>query len=78
MKRFFNYASLLMAAVVLFSCQGTVDPDQIEPNPDPNPEKPTPEKPKPEPEDLELKLTASRNLVQVNVDEVILTVYLGE
>ena len=78
MKRFFNYASLLMAAVVLFSCQGTVDPDQIEPNPDPNPEKPTPEKPKPEPEDLELKLTASRNLVQVNVDEVILTVYLGD
>ena len=73
MKRFFNYASLLMAAVVLFSCQGTVDPDQIEPNPDPNPEKP-----KPEPEDLELKLTASRNLVQVNVDEVILTVYLGD
>ena len=78
MKRFFNYASLLMAAVVLFSCQGTVDPDQIEPNPDPNPEKPTPEKPKPEPEDLELKLTASRNLVQVNVDEVILTVSLGD
>ena len=78
MKRFFNYASLLMAAVVLFSCQGTVDPDQIEPNPDPNPEKPIPEKPKPEPEDLELKLTASRNLVQVNVDEVILTVYLGD
>ena len=78
MKRFFNYASLLMAAVVLFSCQGTVDPDQIEPNPDPNPEKPTPEKPKPEPEDLELKLIASRNLVQVNVDEVILTVYLGD
>ena len=78
MKRFFNYASLLMAAVVLFSCQGTVDPDQIEPNPDPNPEKPTPEKPKPEPEDLELKLTASRNRVQVNVDEVILTVYLGD
>ena len=66
MKNLFKYASLLMAAAMLFSCEGTVDPD----GPTPGPE--------PEPENLELKIASDRNLVQTGVDEATITVTLGE
>lgn len=67
MKTIFKYASLLMAAAMLFSCHGTVDPVGPEPGPDPV-----------EPEDLELKITSDKNLIQTNVDEAVITVTLGD
>lgn len=67
MKTIFKYASLLMAAAMLFSCHGTVDPVGPEPGPDPV-----------EPEDLELKITSDKNLIQTNVDEAAITVTLGD
>lgn len=76
MKSVFKYASLLMAAVMLFSCQGTIDPEQGGENPDGPSEKPTPEKPTPE--DLTLRIISDRNLVQTNVDVATITVTLGE
>ena len=59
MKNLFKYASLLMAAAMLFSCRGTIDPEGQEPGPDQpgNEVKYT------------LKLTSDRNLIQTNVDE---------
>ena len=66
MKNLFKYASLLMAAAMLFSCEGTVDPDGPTPGPEPEPEK------------LELKIASDRNLVQTGVDEATITVTLGE
>lgn len=68
MKNLFKYASLLMAAVMLFSCNGTIDPSQGEPGPGPDPT----------PEDLTLKIVSDRNLVQTNVDVAVLTVTLGD
>ena len=68
MKNLFKYASLLMAAAMLFSCEGTVDPDGPTPGPGPGPE----------PENLELKIASDRNLVQTGVDEATITVTLGE
>lgn len=76
MKSIFKYASLLMAAVMLFSCQGTIDPEQGGENPDGPSEKPTPEKPTPE--DLTLRIISDRNLVQTNVDVATITVTLGD
>lgn len=70
MKNLFKYASLLMAAVMLFSCNGTIDPSQQEPEPGPGPE--------PTPENLTLKIVSDRNLVQTNVDVATLTVTLGD
>lgn len=70
MKTIFKYASLLMAAAMLFSCHGTVDPVGPEPGPEPGPG--------PEPEDLELKITSDKNLIQTNVDEAVITVTLGD
>lgn len=67
MKTIFKYASLLMAAAMLFSCHGTVDPVGPEPGPDPV-----------EPEDLELKIISDKNLIQTNVDEATITVTLGD
>lgn len=72
MKTIFKYASLLMAAAMLFSCHGTVDPVGPEPGPEPEPG------PGPEPENVELKITSDKNLIQTNVDEAVLTVTLGE
>lgn len=76
MKNLMKYASLLMAAVMLFSCQGTIDPEQGGDNPDDPTVKPTPDNPKPE--DLTLKISSDRNLVQTNVDVATITVTLGE
>lgn len=76
MKNIFKYASLLMAAVMLFSCQGTIDPEQSGENPDVPSGKPTPEKPTPE--DLTLRIISDRNLVQTNVDVATITVTLGD
>lgn len=76
MKNLMKYASLLMAAVMLFSCQGTIDPEQGGVNPDDPTVKPTPDNPKPE--DLTLKISSDRNLVQTNVDVATITVTLGE
>lgn len=73
MKNIFKYASLLMAAVMLFSCQGTIDPSQDGPGDDPDPVDPTPT-----PENLTLKLMSDRNLLQANVDVATLTVTLGD
>lgn len=70
MKNLFKYASLLMAAAMLFSCEGTVDPDGPTPGPEPGPG--------PEPENLELKIASDKNLVQTGVDEATITVTLGE
>ena len=72
MKNIFKYASLLMAAAMLFSCHGTIDPETQDPEPGPGPG------PDPTPENLELKLTSDRNLIQTNVDAATLTVTLGE
>lgn len=72
MKNLFKYASLLMAAVMLFSCNGTIDPSQQEPEPGPGPG------PEPTPENLTLKIVSDRNLVQTNVDVATLTVTLGD
>lgn len=72
MKNIFKYASLLMAAAMLFSCHGTIDPETQDPEPGPGPG------PDPTPENLELKLTSDRNLIQTNVDTATLTVTLGE
>ena len=71
MKSIFKYASLLMAAAMLFSCHGTVDPVGPEPGPDPGPDPVTPE-------DVELKITSDKNLIQTNVDEAVITVTLGD
>jgi hypothetical protein len=71
MKTIFKYASLLMAAAMLFSCHGTVDPEGQEPGPDPGPGPVTPE-------DVELKITCDKNLIQTNVDEATITVTLGD
>ena len=71
MKTIFKYASLLMAAAMLFSCHGTVDPVGPEPGPDPGPDPVTPE-------DVELKITSDKNLIQTNVDEAVITVTLGD
>lgn len=71
MKTIFKYASLLMAAAMLFSCHGTVDPVGPEPGPDPGPGPVTPE-------DVELKITCDKNLIQTNVDEATITVTLGD
>ena len=76
MKNIFKYASLLMAAVMLFSCHGTIDPEQGGENPDGPSGKPTPEKPTPE--DLILRIISDRNLVQTNVDVATITVTLGD
>lgn len=73
MKSIFKYASLLMAAVMLFSCQGTIDPSQDGPGDGPDPVDPTPT-----PENLTLKLMSDRNLLQANVDVATLTVTLGD
>lgn len=73
MKNIFKYASLLMAAVMLFSCQGTIDPSQDGPGDGPDPVDPTPT-----PENLTLKLMSDRNLLQANVDVATLTVTLGD
>lgn len=73
MKSIFKYASLLMAAVMLFSCQGTIDPSQDGPGYGPDPVDPTPT-----PENLTLKLMSDRNLLQANVDVATLTVTLGD
>lgn len=73
MKNIFKYASLLMAAVMLFSCQGTIDPSQDGPGDGPDPVDPTPT-----PENLTLKLVSDRNLLQANVDVATLTVTLGD
>lgn len=73
MKSIFKYASLLMAAVMLFSCQGTIDPSQDGPGDGPDPVGPTPT-----PENLTLKLMSDRNLLQANVDVATLTVTLGD
>ncbi|MBR5300874.1 MAG: Omp28-related outer membrane protein [Bacteroidales bacterium] len=70
MKYIFKYASLLMAAAMLFSCHGTIDPEGQDPEPGPGID--------PTPENLELKLTSDRNLVQTNVDVATLTVTLGD
>lgn len=81
MKNLMKYASLLMAAVMLFSCQGTIDPEQGGGNPDDPTVKPTPDNPNPDnpkPEDLTLKISSDRNLVQTNVDVATITVTLGE
>ena len=72
MKNIFKYASLLMAAAMLFSCHGTIDPETQDPEPGPGPG------PDPTPENLELKLTSDRNLIQTNVDVATLTVTLGD
>lgn len=74
MKNLFKYASLLMAAAMLFSCSGTVDPtvgqdDPDKPNNGQNPDKP---------EDLTLVLTSDKTLIQTNVEEATLTLTLGE
>lgn len=66
MKNLFKYASLLMAAAMLFSCRGTIDPEGDEPIDPVNPE------------DLELKITSNKNLIQTNVDEATITVTLGD
>lgn len=62
-----------MAAVMLFSCQGTIDPSQDGPGDGPDPVDPTPT-----PENLTLKLMSDRNLLQANVDVATLTVTLGD
>lgn len=88
MKNILKYASLLIAAVMLIACEGTVDPEQNQPD-GPNTEKPDNNKPDnpgtgdngqqtPDPEDLTLKIVSDRNLVQTNVDVAVLTVTLGD
>lgn len=62
-----------MAAVMLFSCQGTIDPSQGGSGDGPDPVDPTPT-----PENLTLKLMSDRNLLQANVDVATLTVTLGD
>ena len=62
-----------MAAVMLFSCHGTIDPSQDGPDDGPDPVDPTPT-----PENLTLKLMSDRNLLQANVDVATLTVTLGD
>lgn len=72
MKNLFKYASLLIAAVMLFSCSGTVDPEQVKPEVPGNTEKPGPVKPK----DLALVIATDRNVIQANVDVATLSVSL--
>ncbi|MBR2162524.1 MAG: Omp28-related outer membrane protein [Bacteroidales bacterium] len=76
MKRIFNYASLLAAAVMLVSCSGNIDPEQENNDPDnPNTENtdPTPSGPK------VLKVSSDRNLIQTfDGDYATLTVTLGD
>lgn len=82
MKNILKYASLLIAAVMLLACEGTVDPEQNQPGPDtekPDNGKPdNPDQGTQEPEDLTLKIVSDRNLVQTNVDVASLTVTLGD
>ncbi len=72
MKILFKYASLLMAAAMLFSCSGTVDPDNSDPTPGPGPE-PGPG------EDAELVISSDKTLIQTFGDDfATITVTLGE
>ncbi len=84
MKNLLKYASLLMAAAVLFSCEGNID------NPKPGPENPTPEQvcdvcgknpcecETPEPGDLVFSMSVDKKLIQTFDDYATITVTLGD
>ncbi len=71
MKTLFKYASLLMAAAMLFSCHGTIDPnDPSYTGPEPGPE--------PTPGDQTLCISSDKNLIQTFDDYATITVTLGD
>ncbi len=80
MKNLLKYASLLMAAAMLFSCGGNIDiedpngPGYVNPNPTPDP---TPN-PDPEPGDLVFSISADKTLIQTFDDYATITVTLGK
>ncbi len=64
MKNLFKYASLLLAAAMLFSCRGNIEPDggdEVEPG-----------------VEGELKISADKNLIQTFDDFATITVTLGD